>query len=270
MGSRVAGKVAIVTGAGTSAHSETSVGIGRAISIVLAREGASVLLVDKSRANAEDTLCAIEAEGGKAAVFVGDITSEASCEAMVASAQETFGGLDILVNNAAISRHKPITETSTELYEEIMGLNVGGTFKACKFAIPALIARGGGAIVNIGSVASIRDSGSAHPAYTASKGALLGMMVDLAGEYGQYGIRVNSVLPGMTASPMQETIGNFPEELKTRINMMRRLGSGWDIANAVLFLASDEAAYITGVTLPVDGGATMGMISSAGRYSKQT
>lgn len=268
MAGRLDGKVAIVTGAGTSAHSPTSVGIGRAIALVLAREGAAVLLVDKNAANAHDTLGAIESEGGRAATFVGDITSEASCEAMVEAAKERFGGLDILVNNAAISKHKAITETSTELYDDIMAINVGGTFKACKFAIPALVARGGGAIVNIGSVASLRDVGSTHPAYSASKGALLGLTVDIAGEYGQYGIRVNSVLPGMTASPLQETIGNFPEELKTRLNMLRRLGSGWDIANAVLFLCSDEASYITGVTLPVDGGATVGMISSAGRFRR--
>ena len=268
MGSRLQGKVAIVTGAGTSAHSEHSVGLGRAISIVLAREGASVLLVDKSIANAEDTLRGVEDEGGRAAIFVGDVTSEADCEAMVAAAAERFGGLDILVNNAAISRHVSIVDTSAELYESVVGINVGGTFKACKYAIPALAARGGGSIVNIGSVAGVRDTGSTHPAYSASKGALLGLMVDLAGEYGGRNIRVNTVLPGMVASPMQETIGRITPELKTRLNPLRRMGDGWDIANAVLFLCSDEAAYITGVALPVDGGATVAMICSDHRFSR--
>ena len=268
MGARLEGKVAIVTGAGTSANSERSVGLGRAISIVLAREGASVLLVDKSAGNAEDTLRGVEAEGGRAAVFVGDVTREADCEAMVAAAVERFGGLDVLVNNAAISRHASITDTSAELYESILGLNLGGTFKACKFAVPALAARGGGSIVNIGSVASIRDVGSTHPAYSASKAGLLGLMVDLAGEHGAQNIRVNTVLPGMVASPMQETIGQITPERASRLNSLRRMGSGWDIANAVLFLCSDEAAYITGVTLPVDGGATAAMISSGGRFGR--
>lgn len=266
MGARLDGKVAIVTGAGTSAHSEHSVGLGRAISIVLARQGASVLLVDKSAENAEDTLRGVEGEGGRAAVFVGDVTREADCEAMVATAAERFGGLDILVNNAAISRHVSIVDTTAELYESVLSVNLGGAFKACKFAIPALAARGGGSIVNIGSVASVRDVGSAHPAYSASKAALLGLMVDLVGEHGRQNIRVNTVLPGMVMSPMQETIGRITPEIQTRLNPLRRMGTGWDIANAVAFLSSDEAAYITGVTLPVDGGATVSMISGGQRF----
>lgn len=136
MSARLSGKVAIVTGAGTAGD---GVGIGYAISVVLAREGASVLLVDKVEERASATLRVIEEEGGTSAVFVGDVSSPDSCEAMVAAAGEHFGGLDILVNNAAISRHVSILETSPELYAEVIGVNLTGSFMACKFAIPALI-----------------------------------------------------------------------------------------------------------------------------------
>jgi NAD(P)-dependent dehydrogenase (short-subunit alcohol dehydrogenase family) len=261
VGGRLQGKVAIVTGGG--ATSESGVGIGTAISVVLGREGASVLLVDKVAEHAERTRGAIADGGGSAAIYVGDISRPEDCEAMVDAAVETFGGLDILVNNAAITRHVPVVETSIELYESVIGVNLTGPFMACKFAIPVLIARGGGSIVNIGSVAGVRDSGSTHPAYSASKAALLGLTVDLAGAYGRDNIRVNTVLPGMIASPMQESVGRVEEETRARLNLLGRMGSAWDIAHAVLFLCSDEAFYITGLTLPVDGGATAATPGSA-------
>jgi NAD(P)-dependent dehydrogenase (short-subunit alcohol dehydrogenase family) len=268
MSGRVEGKVAIVTGAGSGA---SGIGIGQAIAAVLAREGASVLLVDKDTGRADATLRGIEAQSEQArsaAVFVGDVSQERDCEAMVAAATERFGGLDILVNNAAISRHAPITATTLELYEEIIAVNLTGSFLACKYAIPALVERGGGSIVNIGSVAGVRDSGTAHPAYCASKAAQLGLTVDLAGAYGRDNVRVNTVLPGMVATPMQESIGRVAEETRARLNLLGRMGTAWDIAHAVLFLCSDEASYLTGVTLPVDGGATAAMPASAMRAAR--
>jgi NAD(P)-dependent dehydrogenase (short-subunit alcohol dehydrogenase family) len=261
VGGRLQGKVAIVTGGGGAEG--PGVGIGKAISVVLAREGASVLLVDKVAENAEHTRRAIEDGGGVAAVFVGDVSIESDCAAMVDAAVERSGGLDILVNNAAITRHVPIVETTLELYESVIGVNLTGSFMACKFAIPALIARGGGSIVNIGSVAGVRDSGSTHPAYSASKAALLGLTADLAGAYGRDNVRVNTVLPGMIASPMQESVGKVDDDTRARLNLLGRMGTAWDIAHAVLFLCSDEAAYVTGMTLPVDGGATVAMPGSA-------
>jgi NAD(P)-dependent dehydrogenase (short-subunit alcohol dehydrogenase family) len=261
VGDRLQGKSAIVTGGGGAAGG--GVGIGKAISVVLAREGASVLLVDKVGENAEETLRAVEEEAGKASVFVGDVSNEDDCEAMVRAATETFGGLDILVNNAAITRHVPIVDTTLELYESVIGVNLTGSFMACKFAVPALIARGGGSIVNIGSVAGVRDSGSSHPAYSASKAALLGLTVDLAGAYGRDNVRVNTILPGMISSPMQESVGRVDDDIRARLNLLGRMGSAWDIAHAVLFLCGDEAGYITGLTLPIDGGATAAMPGSA-------
>jgi NAD(P)-dependent dehydrogenase (short-subunit alcohol dehydrogenase family) len=258
------GKVAIVTGAG-SGGPDAGVGIGQAISTVLAREGASVLLMDRDGSRAQATLDDLADLPGGGAVFVGDVTDAASCAAMVGEAVERFGGLDILVNNAAISVHSPLVETSEELYDRILGINLKGTFLATRAAVPALVRRGGGSIVNIGSTASIRDAGPAHAAYTASKGGQLGMMVDVAGEHGRNNIRVNSVLPGIIASPMQESLGSVSDEIKASLNLLGRMGSVWDIAHAAVWLCSYEASYITGVALPVDGGATIGTPSNAFR-----
>ena len=227
-----------------------------------------MLLVDKSEEQAQRTLAAIEAEGGGAEVFVGDVSVPEDCESAVAAAVSDFGGLDILVNNAAISIHVPITETSLELYQDIIGVNLTGSFMACKYAVPELVARGGGSIVNISSVAAVRDTSTTHPAYCASKAAQLGLMIDLAGEYGRDNVRVNAVLPGMVATPMQASIGQVDEDIRGRLNLLGRMGTAWDIAHAVLFLCSDEAAYITGVTLPVDGGATVGMPGTAFRSAR--
>lgn len=267
MTGRLNGKVAIVTGGGSSG-AEGDLGIGQAIAISLAREGASVAVVDVVAERAEATVRDIEAQSGRGVVVEGDVTSEADCEAMVRTAREQFGGLDILVNNAAISRHVPITETSLELYEEVIGVNLTGSFLAAKFAIPALIDRGGGSIVNIGSIASIRDSGTSHPAYCASKAAQLGLTIDLAGAYGRDNVRVNAVLPGIIATPMQASVGTITDDVRARLNLLGRMGNAWDVANAVLWLCSDEGSYITGLVLPVDGGATAGMPGSAFRRTQ--
>jgi NAD(P)-dependent dehydrogenase (short-subunit alcohol dehydrogenase family) len=265
----VDGKVAIVTGAGSAAEAPGA-GIGQAIATVLAREGASVLLVDKDEGRAQATLSDFDALAGRGATFVADVTDPEGCEAMVDAAAREFGGVDILVNNAAISKHLSLTETPVEVYDEVLDINLKGTFLACKYAVPALIDRGGGSIVNIGSVAGVRDSGTSHPAYCASKAGQLGLMIDLAGAYGRDNVRVNSVLPGMVATPMQESIGHVSDDIRSRLNLLGRMGDAWDIAHAVLFLCSDEGAYLTGVTLPVDGGATIGMPASSFRGARSS
>jgi NAD(P)-dependent dehydrogenase (short-subunit alcohol dehydrogenase family) len=187
---------------------------------------------------------------------------------MVRTSLATFGGLDILVNNAGISLHAPITETTLDLYEQIMAVNLRGTFMACKYAIPALVERGGGSLVNIGSVVAIRDAGVTHPAYAASKGGVLALTVDLAGEYGRRNVRVNAVLPGMIASPMQASIGSPSLDIQKRMNMLGRMGNVWDIAHSVGFLCSDEASYITAQVISVCGGATQGMPASSLRADR--
>jgi NAD(P)-dependent dehydrogenase (short-subunit alcohol dehydrogenase family) len=261
------GKVAIVTGAGSAADAP-SPGIGEAISRVLAREGASVVLVDRDEERAKATLQTLDEQPGTGRIFLGDVSDPDDCEAMVADAVEHDGGLDILVNNAAITKHLPITETSVEDYEQVMAVNLRGSFLACKYAIPALIARGGGSIVNIGSVAGVRDSGTSHPAYCASKSGQLGLMIDLAGAYGRDNIRSNAVLPGMIASPMLASVSTLNDERIAKLNLLGRMGDAWDIAHTVLFLCSDEASYLTGLTIPVDGGATIGMPASTFRAAR--
>ena len=266
MGGRIEGKVAVVTGAGTKAP---GIGIGCAISQVLAREGASVLVVDRDPDNAAVTLDLVGREGGRASACVADVSREDDCRAMIEAAVHAFGGIDILVNNAGISRHAPVTDTSIDLFEEIIGVNLRGAFMACKYAIPELISRGGGSVVNIGSVVAVRDSGASHPAYSASKGGVLGLTVDLAGEYGRRNVRVNAVLPGMIASPIQASVGSASPEMQRRMNMLGRMGNVWDIAHAVWFLCTDEASYITGHIFPVDGGATQAMPASSFRADRQ-
>lgn len=260
---RVEHKVAIVTGSG-STPGGTGTGIGQAIATVLVREGASVLVVDRDPARAEATVAGLEGLGGRGVVFEGDVTSPDDCAAMVEAAVDQFGGLDILVNNAAISRHFPLTATPLEEYDQTLDINLKGSFLASAAAVPALLERGGGSIVMIGSIAGIRDSGTSHPAYCASKAGQLGLMFDIAGEYGRSNIRANAVLPGIIASPMLESVsgGGLSDDRRARLNMLGRMGSVWDVAHAVLFLCTDEGSYMTGHVMPVDGGATMAMSGS--------
>jgi NAD(P)-dependent dehydrogenase (short-subunit alcohol dehydrogenase family) len=259
------GNVAIVTGAGTRLP---GIGIGCAIAQTLARDGATVVIADREEENAKATLALIEEEGGRAFVHLGNVAVEEDCEAIVRSTVSTHGGLDILVNNAGISRHVPVTETTLELFDEIIGVNLRGAFMMCKYGVPALAERGGGSIVNIGSVVGIRDSGSTHPAYAASKGGMQGMTVDLAGEYGRLNVRVNCVLPGMIKSPIQQSVGTASPEIQKRMNALGRMGDVWDMAHAVTFLCTPEASYITGHILPVDGGATVMMPATVGRVDR--
>jgi len=263
MPGRVDGRVAIVTGAG-SGGPKAGVGIGQAIATTLAREGASVVIVDRDAQRAEATRRSIDEFGGTAIASIGDVTSSDDAAAAVQLAVDRYGGLDILVNNAAIAKHAAITDTDEALYDETLDVNLKGTFLACRHAVPAMLARGGGSIINIGSVAGIRDAGTGQAAYAASKAGQLGLTVELAGTYGHDNIRVNAVLPGMIATPMMQTSGRV-DEVRAKLNLLGRLGHADDIASAVLFLCSDEANYITGVTLPVDGGATVAMPASTFR-----
>jgi len=254
MSGRVEGKVAIVTGAGTTG---SGVGIGHAISVALGREGASVLLVDNVPENAEATRRVIEDKGGKAGVFAGDVSRPADCEAMVAAATETFGALDILVNNAAISRHVSILETSVELYESVIGINLTGSFMACKFAIPALIARGGGSIVNIGSIAGVTALGRGHVGYSMAMAAVVQMTRELSTEWSSRGVRVNAILPAQVVNPSLEARMAADPKLKAKFLSgipAGRLGTPDDIRGLAVFLASDASSWITGAIIPMDGG----------------
>jgi NAD(P)-dependent dehydrogenase (short-subunit alcohol dehydrogenase family) len=262
---RLDGKVAIVTGAG-SGDPAAGAGIGQTIAIAFAREGASVVVADRDAERADNTVRALAGLAGGGIACVGDVTSSADCERMVHTATTAFGGLDILVNNAAIAKHAPLLETPEDLYDETLAINLKGTFLACQHAVPALVTRGGGSIVNIGSIVGIRDAGTGETAYAASKAGQLGITIELAGAYGRDNVRVNAVLPGLIASPMmQQSSSRDLDEIRSKLNLLGRFGEPSDIANAVVFLCSDEGSYLTGVILPVDGGATMAMPASTFR-----
>lgn len=258
-GTRLAGKVAIVTGAGSRAD---GIGNGRAAAILFAREGARVLLVDQSEKAAAETLARIKDEGGEAAVFAADVTRSEDCRAMVDDAVRRWGRLDILDNNVGIGGRATVVEVSEADWDHLMRVNVTSMMLTGKHAVPAMAKGGGGAIVNISSISALRPRGLTP--YSVSKGAVIALTRAMAIDHAPQGIRVNCIAPGPVYTPMVYADG-MSDELRDRRRRASPLGiegSGWDIGYAALFLVSDEARYVTGVVLPVDGGVT---ITSAGR-----
>ena len=254
-GNRLEGKVAIVTGAAATGSGEF-VGIGQAISLLFARQGAKVLLVDRDEKNAEITLGQIKEEGGDATVCVGDVTDIDSCEAMTESAMRAYGKVNVLVNNVGISGPGLVTDVEEEFWDTVMDVNLKSVMLTSKFAIPEMIKDGGGSIINLSSIVGLRaGGGSPSHAYAASKGGILGLTNSMAVHYGRDNIRVNAIAPGHIYSPMvarhtsQELL-----DLRRRAGPLGFDGTAWDVAYAILFLASDEARWISGVTLPVDAG----------------
>ncbi len=253
-GARLEGKVAIVTGAGSRAE---GIGNGRAAAVLFAREGARVLLVDQQAEAAERTLAMIRAEGGEAAIFAADVTRTADCRAMVEEAVRRWGRLDVLDNNVGIGGRGTVVDVDEVEWERVMRVNVTGMMLASKHAIPAMAVGGGGAIVNISSISALRPRGLTP--YSASKGAVIALTRAMAVDHAAQGIRVNCIAPGPVYTPMVYA-GGMSDELRERRRRASPLGvegSGWDVGYAALFLASDEARYITGVVLPVDGGVTL-------------
>ncbi|MET0851771.1 MAG: SDR family oxidoreductase [Candidatus Rokuibacteriota bacterium] len=258
-GPRLAGKVAIVTGAGSRGE---GIGNGRAAAILFAREGARVLLVDQKRKAAEETLEAIRGEGGEAQVFEADVTRSADCQAMVEDAVRRWGRLDILDNNVGIGGRATVVDVDEAVWDHLMRVNVTSMMLTGKHAVPAMAKGGGGAIVNISSISALRPRGLTP--YSVSKGAVIALTRAMAIDHAPQGIRVNCIAPGPVYTPMVYSDGMTPElrDRRRRASPLGVEGSGWDIGNAALFLVSDEARYITGVVLPVDGGVT---ITSASR-----
>jgi len=254
---RVEGKVAIVTGAGSIPG--PGMGTGKAAAVLLAREGASVLLVDLHPERAEETRGLIEAEGGKAEVFAADVATDAGSAAMVAAAVDAFGTVDILVNNIGMASVGTVVDTTEEAWDRALDVNLRTAFLASKHAVPVMADRGGGAVVNIASISALRGDGTV--AYSVAKGGVIAMTVDMAYSHGRQGIRVNAIAPGHLTTPNVTAAYGGPSPRTDHINVMRNEagllgneGNGWDVGWAVLFLASDEARWITGVTLPVDSG----------------
>jgi NAD(P)-dependent dehydrogenase (short-subunit alcohol dehydrogenase family) len=242
---RLQGKVAIVTGGAS--------GMGRSEATIFAREGARVLVADILEKEGQEVAKSI----GDAARFMKlDVTSEPDWQALVATAEREFGKLDILVNNAGISGTYTADLASTEAWDRVMDINAKGTFLGMKHAVPALKRAGGGAIVNISSISGFAGQLGVHMAYNASKGAVRIMTKAGAVQWARDNIRVNSVHPGFMP-PMRTSVGSAKPEWREKVLAavpMRREGKVEEVAHAVLFLASDEASYITGTELVVDGG----------------
>ena len=260
MGDRVKDKVAIVTGAGSAGPGW---GNGKAAAVLYAREGARVLAVDIDLAAAEETRRIVAEEGGTCSAAQVDVTDADAVRAMVAQATDRYGRIDILHNNVGITEVGGPEEISEEAWERMLTTNVTSMFLTCKHCIPHMVRQGGGAIVNISSISSIRYTGYPSVSYNASKGAVNQLTQSIALQYADRGIRANCVLPGLMHTPMIEryitgAYGSREEMIRRRDATvpMKRMGTAWDVAYAALFLASDEARYITGAQLVVDGGVT--------------
>ena len=244
---RLAGKVALITGAAS--------GMGRSEATIFAQEGAKVVVADRLEAEGRDVVDHITKAGGQARFVRIDVTSEADWQAAVQAAEAAFGKLDILVNNAGISGSGPDT-MSVPVWDTVMNINAKGVFLGMKYAIPAMQRAGSGAIVNISSISGFVGQDRIHMAYNASKGAVRIMTKSAAVQYAKDGIRVNSVHPGVMP-PMRTSQASADPEWRAkmmRVIPLKREGRVEEVAHAVLFLASDEASYITGTELVVDGG----------------
>lgn len=251
----LAGKVAVIAGGGAAGD---GIGNGRAAAILLARAGTRVLVVDRERALAEDTVAMIAAEGGASAAHRADLTDETQCRDMVAAALDRFGRLDFLDNNVGIGSRASVVDEEPETWRRVMQVNVETMFLVAKHAIPAMIRTAGrGAIVNISSISALRPRGLT--AYSASKGAVIALTRAMAIDHAADGIRVNCVAPGPVYTPMVYARGmsDAARERRRKSSALGIEGTGWDVGHAVRFLLSDHARYITGQTLVVDGGVTL-------------
>jgi NAD(P)-dependent dehydrogenase (short-subunit alcohol dehydrogenase family) len=256
-------KVAIVTGGGCVAERvDRGIGNGRATCIRLAQEGASVVVVDRDEASAQRTADWISAGGCRALAVGADVSDGEACRAMVDAAVREFGGVDVLVNNVGIPGEAS-TVVDVDDWDHVLDVNLKSVMLSSRHAIPVMRERGGGSIVNVASIATFRLTD--RIAYTASKGGVLAMTMGMAGQHARDGIRVNCVAPGQVWNPnVGATFGDDPEALaslreRRRLSsLMKTEGTGWDVANAILFFASDESKFVTGQTLLVDGGLHIG------------
>src|SRR3954470_2828579 len=265
---RLKGKVAMVVGAGSIGPGW---GNGKATAATFAREGAQVFCVDRNTAAAKETVEIITGEGGKATAFTADVSREAEVEAMVAACLKAYGRIDVLDNNVGIAEVGSVVEVSEASWDHVFAVNLKSPYFAMKHVIPVMAKQGGGSIrhiPSIASLASIRHVGISYVSYTASKAAMNQMTRTAAVEFAPKHVRVNAILPGLMKTPMVEhSAGLAQSYAKGNVEAMWRardaqvpmghMGDAWDVANAALFLASDESKYVTGIELIVDGGITV-------------
>ena len=254
---RLDGKVALITGAGG--------GIGREASTLFAREGAAIVAVDLNEDAAAETAALVEKEGGKAKSFAADVSQAADCQAMVAAAELEFGALHVMFNNAGVMLADDDDAVSTDeaVWDLTMNVNAKGVFLGCKYGIPALRRAGGGSIINTASFVAVLGAATPQIAYTASKGAVLSLTRELAVIHARENIRVNALCPGPLRTELLMKVLDTDAKKQRRIVHipMGRFGEAAEIARAALFLASDDASFVTGAEFLVDGGITAAYVT---------
>lgn len=257
---RLKDKVALIFGAGSVGPGW---GNGKATAVLFAREGAKVVAVDVNPAAADETRKIIVEEGGVCEAMTGDVTRSDDVKRIVDQTVSAFGRIDVLHNNVGTTKMGGPVELDESDWQVVMDVNLKSIFLTCKHVLPVMLSQGKGAIVNISSLAAIRYVGYPYVSYYAAKAGVNQFTVGLALQYAAQGIRVNAIMPGLMNTPLihQQISDQYssPEEMikaRDAACPMGRMGTGWDIANAALFLASDEAAYITGFCMPVDGGVS--------------
>ncbi len=254
---RLENKVALITGGAS--------GIGKASSLLFAREGAKVVVVDLKKEAAQQTVDAIKKAGGQAAAFAADISKWNDAEAMVKFAEDTYGRLSIAFNNAGIflPDDDSVTNTSEKIWDVVINVNLKGVFLGCKFEIPALLRAGGGSIINTASFVAILGAAAPQIAYTASKGGVLSMTREIGVEFARKNIRVNALCPGPVETPLLNELLSDPARRQRRLVHIPpgRFGKPEEMANAALFLASDESSFVNASTFLVDGGITAAYIT---------
>jgi len=254
---RLQDKVALITGAGS--------GIGREAALLFAGEGASVVVVDLAETGGRETVASIETAGGKALFVKADVSKADEAMAMMAAAEETYGKLNVLFNNAGIfpDADGSVVSTDEDTWDLVMRVNLKGVFLGCKYGIPALLRAGGGSVINTASFVALMGAATPQIAYTASKGGVLAMTREIAVEFARQGIRANALCPGPVDTPLLRELLADPARRQRRLVHIPpgRLAQAREIAQAALFLASDESSYVNGATFTVDGGITAAYVT---------
>lgn len=250
---RLEGKVVIVTGAGSRG---SGIGNGKATAILFAREGAKVLLIDRFPERMQETADIISSEGGEASMYTADVTRLEDCKAITDAVVERYGRLDILYNNVGVESKGSVVDMNLDEWDTVINVNLKSVVLTSRFAIPQMIKGGGGVIINMSSLSALRPRGLT--AYSAAKGGIISLTRAMAVTHAKDNVRVNCIIPGAVFTPMvAEGMTNEIRQRRILATPLQTEGTAWDVAWAAVYLASDEARWITGIGLPVDGGALL-------------